>query len=79
MSQDGKERAKCQKEKNHGHVEKRFDKCLEHASHDRDSKLIDRMPKIMHAIIEAEGFKTPYWVCMFLHEISLNYGDFDGL
>ena len=23
-------------------------------------KLIDRMPKIMHAIIEAEGFKTPY-------------------
>ena len=23
-------------------------------------KLIDRMPKIMHAIIEAEGFETPY-------------------
>ena len=25
-------------------------------------KLIDRMPKIMHAIIDAEGFKNPYRV-----------------
>ena len=27
-------------------------------------KRIDRMPKIMRAIMEAEGFKTPYWVCI---------------
>ena len=36
--QDVERRGKCEKEKNNGHVEKRCDKCLEHASHDRDSK-----------------------------------------
>ena len=25
-------------------------------------KLIDRMPKVMEAIIEAEGGKTKYWI-----------------
>ena len=42
-------------------------------------KLIDRMPKIMYAIIDAEGLKIPYSVCIFLHEINLNYEDFDDL
>ena len=29
-------------------------------------KLIDRMPKIMHAIIEAEGFKTPLILSLYI-------------
>ena len=29
-------------------------------SMEETQKLIDRQPKIMHAIIEAEGFRTPY-------------------
>ncbi len=40
-------------------------------------KLIDRMPKIMNAIIEAEGFRTPYWFCRKEGEIALYYGDVD--
>ena len=49
-----------QKEKNSGHEKNALTSVWNTRLMTETQKLIDRMPKIMHAIIEADGFKTPH-------------------
>ena len=46
--------------KNNGHVENALTSVWNTRPMKETQKLIDRMPKIMHAIIEADWFKPPY-------------------